>query len=243
MNGKVSVITICYNSEKFIEQTINSIISQNYPNIEYIIVDGNSKDNTVNIIKKYEHNISKWISEPDKGIYDAMNKGIKLATGDWIIFMNSGDNFINESVLSDIFLKEKFENINVVYGNIINDWGTHKEKKDAFPLKYFSYRMPFCHQAVFVRRNTLLHNLFDLSFKYAADFNQFYNLYYKYGASIFKYVPIYIAECDTSDSFSRKNMLPMWLEYMKIRSSHKDLRWYWDNFKNFIKIKILRHKI
>ena len=82
----------------------------------------------------------------------------------------SGDYFINDSVLSDVFLKEKFENIKVVYGNIINDWGTHKEKRNAFPIKVFSYRMPFCHQAVFVRRNVLLHNLFDLSFKYSADF-------------------------------------------------------------------------
>ena len=240
---KISVITVCYNSEKFIEATINSVISQDFSNIEYIIIDGNSSDNTINIIRQYENKIFKWISEPDKGIYDAMNKGAKLATGDWIIFMNSGDIFIHESVLSDIFYIYDFKNINIIYGNIINDWGTYKEKRKAFPLEKMSYRMPFCHQAVFIRRDVFLHNLFDISFKYAADYNQFYSLYYEYGMSIFKYVPVYIAECDTSDSFSRKNMLPMWLEYMKIRSTHKDIKWYWDCFKNIIKIKVLGYKI
>ena len=238
----ISVITICYNSERFIEQTIKSVINQDYCNLEYIIIDGNSKDNTVNLIKRYDHKVSKWISEPDKGIYDAMNKGIKSATGDWIIFMNSGDNFVNDTVLSDVFCNNFTKETNIIYGDIINDWGTYKESKKAYPLNVFSYRMPFCHQAVFVRREILLDNLFDLSFRYAADYNQFYSLYYKYTSAIFRYVPICIAECDTSDSFSRKNMLSMWLEYMKIRSAHKDGRWYWDNFKNFIKIKILKKK-
>lgn len=240
---KISVITICYNSEKFIEQTINSVITQDYPNIEYIIVDGNSKDNTVHIIKQYQYKIFKWISEKDNGIYDAMNKGIKMATGDWVIFMNSGDKFSSKTILSEVFKSEIKRQIQIIYGNVIMDWGDYKDYKKAYPLNGISYRMAFCHQSVFVRRSILLENLFDLSYIYAADYNQFYNLYYKYSANIFEYVPVYIAECDTSDSFSRKNMLPMWLEYMRIRSAHKDIRWYWDSFKNFIKIKILKRKI
>ena len=240
---KISIITICFNSDKFIEKTIKSVINQNYPNIEYIIIDGDSKDNTINIIKQYEDKITKWISEPDKGIYDAMNKGIKLVTGDWVIFMNSGDLFCNKSVISEIFLNEIQENVKVVYGNVTNDWGTYKECKKAYPLKTISYRMPFCHQAVLVRREVLLDNLFDLSFKYAADYNQFYNLFYKYSQQAFQYIPVNVAECDTSDSFSRKNKFPMWMEYMKIRSAHKDLRWYWDDLKNFIKIKFLGYRV
>lgn len=240
---KISIITICYNSDRFIEKTIKSVTNQSYRNFEYIIVDGHSKDNTINIIKQYEDKVTKWISEPDRGIYDAMNKGIKMATGDWIIFMNSGDNFVDNNVLSSIFDKAVDEKTLIIYGNVINDWGTYKEYKKAYPLKTISYRMPFCHQAAFVRRAVLIENQFDLSYKYAADYNQFYNLFYKYSQQTFKYIPVNIAECDTSDSFSRKNKFPMWMEYMKVRSAHKDLRWYWDYLKNFIKIRILGYKV
>ena len=115
---KVSIITVVYNGIEFLEETIKSVIAQTYPNIEYIIVDGGSKDGTLDIIKKYEAHISKWISEPDKGIYDAMNKGIDLATGDWQNFLNAGDSFVDNNVLEKIFTTN-LENITLVYGDII----------------------------------------------------------------------------------------------------------------------------
>lgn len=90
-NPTITIITIVYNGEALLEDTIKSVINQTYPNIEYLIIDGASKDNTLSIIKKYESKITKWISEPDKGLYDAMNKGIQLATGDFLWFMNCGD--------------------------------------------------------------------------------------------------------------------------------------------------------
>lgn len=94
-NPKVSVVTICYNSVQFIEKTIQSVLSQTYPNIEYIVIDGGSTDGTKEIIEKYSSRISYWCSEKDRGIYDAMNKGIRKATGEWINFMNSGDCFVS----------------------------------------------------------------------------------------------------------------------------------------------------
>lgn len=92
-NPLISVVTVAYNAVTTIEKTILSVINQTYPNVEYIIIDGGSTDGTVEIIKKYANKLAYWVSEPDNGIYDAMNKGAKVATGEWINFMNCGDSF------------------------------------------------------------------------------------------------------------------------------------------------------
>lgn len=115
---KISIITVCYNSAATIEDTIHSISKQTYPNIEYIVVDGLSKDNTVSIIQKNEGVISKWISEKDKGIYDAMNKGIAMATGDVIGILNADDVYANNDVLSDVMNAFEDESIFGVYGDL-----------------------------------------------------------------------------------------------------------------------------
>ena len=99
---KITIITVCYNSAATLEKTILSVANQSYSNIEYIIVDGNSNDGTVDCIKKHEDKITNWISEPDKGLYDAMNKGIAMATGDIIGILNSDDTFYSDKILSEI---------------------------------------------------------------------------------------------------------------------------------------------
>ena len=104
---KISVVTVCYNSVDSIEETMLSVLNQTYSDVEYIIIDGGSTDGTVDIIKKYADRLVYWVSEPDKGIYDAMNKGIAAATGDYINFMNSGDRFASTNVIepSNILIK------------------------------------------------------------------------------------------------------------------------------------------
>ena len=97
---KISIVTVTLNSEKTLERTIKSVLGQNYSDVEYIIIDGGSTDGTLNIIEKYKDKISKVISEKDNGLYDAMNKGIKLSTGDIVGILNSDDFFYNEEVLS-----------------------------------------------------------------------------------------------------------------------------------------------
>lgn len=116
---QITVITVVFNGEDFLEQTILSVINQNYDNVEYIIIDGGSTDNTLNIIRKYEHAIDYWISEKDEGIYDAMNKGIKLSSADWINFMNAGDSFNTVKVL-DSLSKEinRTSDVDVFYSDI-----------------------------------------------------------------------------------------------------------------------------
>ncbi|PXY41995.1 glycosyl transferase [Flavobacterium cheongpyeongense] len=115
----ISIITVCYNSSTTIEKTILSVASQTCQTIEYIIIDGNSKDNTLEIIQKHEDKISKWISEPDKGLYDAMNKGIEMATGDLIGILNSDDVFASNTIIQDIVNFHKKNNIEASVGNIV----------------------------------------------------------------------------------------------------------------------------
>ncbi len=113
---KISIITVCYNSEKTIEDTIQSVLNQTYKNVEYIIIDGASKDATLNIIEKYSNQITKIISEPDKGIYDAMNKGVKLASGDVVGILNSDDIYASNNVLS--LVATHIKDVDAVYGNL-----------------------------------------------------------------------------------------------------------------------------
>ena len=117
---KVSIITVCFNSEKTIKDTIDSVMSQNYDNIEHIIVDGLSMDSTIKILSEYEGNITKLISEPDMGIYDAMNKGIELATGSIVGILNSDDFFESPTVISDVVNKFKSNTeLSLVFGDVI----------------------------------------------------------------------------------------------------------------------------
>lgn len=116
-NPLISIITIVFNGRDFLENTILSVVNQSYKNIEYIIIDGASSDGTLDIINKYNSKTSTIISEPDKGIYDAMNKGISFAHGDWINFMNSGDCFENENVLTEIFKKKFPDEVQIIYSD------------------------------------------------------------------------------------------------------------------------------
>lgn len=115
----ISVVTVCYNAADTIEKTMLSVLNQTYHDIEYIIIDGGSTDGTVEIIRKYADRIAYWVSEPDKGIYDAMNKGIKVATGEWINFMNAGDEFVDANVLDKLFFAKTVANVDVIYGNTL----------------------------------------------------------------------------------------------------------------------------
>jgi len=163
----LSIITVVYNGEQTIEQTIKSVLGQPYEHIEYIIIDGGSTDGTVDIIKKYENNISQWISEKDNGIYDAMNKGIQLATGDFIAFINA-DDWYSENALSIVgnCIQEN-PSIDFFYGNLnfIKDDGTIVLWKGNRGFK--GLEIP--HPTIFIRSIVLKSNLFNTSFKIAAD--------------------------------------------------------------------------
>jgi glycosyltransferase involved in cell wall biosynthesis len=158
MSAKISVITISYNCVSDLEATIKSVINQTFQDIEYIVVDGGSKDDTGKILKKYNNKISKWISESDNGIYDAMNKGLKMATGDYVIFMNAGDTFFDgESVAKIPFAG--YPEADVFYGEtlMVNGKGEEfglrtKKLPENLSWKHFKHGMVVCHQSFVMKR-------------------------------------------------------------------------------------------
>lgn len=173
----VTIISVTLNNSDALETTIKSIINQTYPNIEYIIIDGGSSDNTSSIIQKFTNKISLYVSEADKGIYDAMNKGVQLSTGEWVIFMNAGDSFNNKNVINNIFKSPRHQT-DIVYGNhkiIYEDRfeGTHS----AGEIHNLWKGMIFSHQAVFIRQKLLKKHIFSLSEPIGADFKMILEAY------------------------------------------------------------------
>eukprot|EP01133_Synstelium_polycarpum_P004709 gene4709-5496_t len=168
----LSVITIVYNNVKDIERTMLSVLGQSYPNIEYILIDGASTDGTKERIQKYETRLAKYISEPDKGIYDAMNKGLALATGDYVLFMNSGDEIYASDTVAEVF--KSATSADIYYGEtemFNQNWESlgqrrHKAPKN-FNWKSFRYGMNISHQAIYVKRS--LTCPYDLQYKYSSD--------------------------------------------------------------------------
>ena len=172
MLPKLSVITIVYNNAKDIERTMLSVLNQSYKNIEYIVIDGASTDGTLNIIKKYENRLAKLISEKDKGIYDAMNKGLALATGDYVLFMNSGDEIYELDTVEKVFATTP--NADIYYGETEmydENWNSLGQRRHSAPKHFnwqsFKYGMNISHQAIYIKRS--LTEPYDLQYKYSAD--------------------------------------------------------------------------
>lgn len=155
---KLSIVTIVYNNVRDIERTLKSIISQTYINIEYIVVDGASTDGTLEILNQYKQHITKLITEPDKGIYDAMNKGLALATGDYVLFMNSGDEIYSSETVANIFASAPDADIYYGETEMINDAGESLGRRrhkapEKFTWRKFKYGMSISHQAIYIKRS------------------------------------------------------------------------------------------
>ena len=205
---KLSIITINRNNADGLEKTILSVIDQEFTNYEYIIIDGNSTDNSVEIIKEHSEYVSFWISEPDSGIYNAMNKGIKRATGEYVIFMNSGDCFFNNYSLKKIFSIEHLEDF--LIGETIIDWKHFKEKM-SIPSKLTSYFLmteAVNHQATIIKRKLFDEiGYYDENLKICADWKFVLIAFVKYNKSIKKITEI-IALMDVNGISSSKTSLP-----------------------------------
>ncbi|MBO7463822.1 MAG: glycosyltransferase [Bacteroidales bacterium] len=180
---KISIITVVYNSEKYIRRTIESIVGQDYPGVEYIVIDGKSKDTTMQIVNEYRDRIAVIVSEPDKGLYDAMNKGLRLATGSYVLYINSGDALSSPTLLSDIFNNVPADS-DVIYGDtqITDEEGNILHNRRHRPPEQLTWRdykrgMLVCHQS-FIAKRTLCDE-YDTNYRYAADFDWCLNILLK----------------------------------------------------------------
>lgn len=222
MKYKLTIITVCYNAEKEIEKTINSVLNQSYKRYEFIVVDGKSKDETLKKIenfhsffleKEIEYN---WISERDEGIYDAMNKGIKLANGEWLLFLNAGDTFYDNEVLEKIFQDKIPKKIGLIYGdtNLIYEKKEKIKRHNGITKRYFLFNM-INHQSAFIKREAI--NFFDgynLKYKYCADKDLLMKILYKKKYKK-KYKQLIVANYDMM-GVSSKNFLKVWKENREI---------------------------
>lgn len=196
---KISIITATYNSASTVKNTIESVLRQSYTDIEYIIVDGKSKDNTIDIVKSYEARFNgrlRWISEPDKGIYDAMNKGINLATGDVVGILNSDDFFTSDSIIQSVADALKDESLDSVFGDIhfVDDSDLTKSVRYYSSALFRPWKLRFgympAHPSFYARRKVFEQNgLYSLDYKIASDYDMMVRLFYKAGIT-YKYLPL-----------------------------------------------------
>lgn len=199
---KISVVTVCYNADQVIESTIVSVSNQTYSDVEYIVIDGKSNDGTDNIISKHEKKLSCYVSEPDDGIYDAMNKGIDKATGDYVIFLNAGDEFANIDTLQRFVSCAEKENADVLYGDVIYNYKYGQRLVKADRLKNIEYDMVFSHQSVFIRASLLKYNMFNLKYRLAGDYDLLLRLYHQNCSFVYLNYPISKIEVDQGATYA-----------------------------------------
>jgi glycosyltransferase involved in cell wall biosynthesis len=221
---KISIITAVYNGEEFLEETIKSIISQDYADFEYIIIDGGSTDKTIDIIKKYEKNITYWLTEPDKGISDAFNKGLKLTSGEYINFQGDGDRLQNESTLSEIFQKVDKKEDDMVSCLIerVDYLGNHRfYSKDNSPIKreQLLYRLTVPHQGLFTHRRFFeKFGYFDTNNVYCMDYEILLRAYHQFPK--IKSLPV-VASKWRDDGVGNGHEIEVLKEYHHIKIKNK----------------------
>lgn len=247
MHPKISIIIVVFNGAKTIEKAIESILGQSWRNIEVIVVDGGSTDDTIKTLEKIQNSVLSWTSEPDKGIYDAMNKGVQKSTGEWIYFLGADDELYNNNVLTSVFKGYDFENIGFIYGNVKSEAfkGVYDGEFDYIKLlkKNISHQAIFYHKSIFQKIGE-----FNLEYKSHADWD--FNLRCFENKEIgIKYVDNIIARFGKGGissnydlSFLKKSLLPRKLNLLRNeRTSLYKIKNY-DEWWRFIRNAGLRSK-
>ena len=176
-NPLISVITVVFNAKDDLEYTLKSIISQEFKSFEVIVIDGGSTDGTLQILEQYSNHIDFWVSEPDDGIYHAMNKGIHESKGKWLNFMNAGDCYFNNNVLQDIFSQNNYNDEDILIGNSVIDYKDFSRVMTVNKSNQLWKGLFFKHQSAFIKRSYHSENLYNIKNVISADFEFFYTAF------------------------------------------------------------------
>lgn len=210
----VSIVTVVYNSVADIEATIRNVLDLSYSKLQYIIIDGGSSDGTLEILEKYKKKIDVVISEPDKGIYDAMNKSVDYCRGEWIGFMNSGDIFNSNTTIEEVFQDFAFDEDEVlIYGKHKVAYGKKIVLKSTRPLAELWKGMTIQHQSIFMKKSLLQKYPFNLDYKFAADFDLVLNCYTR-GLGI-RFVDLFVSIV-AANGVSESNSTKTYTEFKNI---------------------------
>ena len=226
---ELTIITVCYNAVEDLKITLDSVLNQSYIDCEYLIIDGGSLDGTVELLKGYQPRFEakgilfRYVSERDKGTYDAMNKGADLAQGEWINYMNAGDSFFSDDTLKQFFAHDINSNSGVLYGDTLQifDFGGGIAK--ASDYRKDNPVMPFCHQSCFVRTDLMRKYRFDLSYRIIADHDLFYRLHQD--GICCHYIEVTVARYNGQYGLSATH--PLLLHKEGLRVHHVTERWYY----------------
>lgn len=224
---KVSIITSCFNREATISQAIESVLAQDYPNIEYIVIDGASKDHSLQIINQYKNKISLIISEPDRGMYEAINKGLKLATGDIVGLLHSDDFFYSKDIISQIVQKFQTSEADFVYGNglFVDYENTNKVIRNWIGGNYSKWKVKHgwlpLHPTCYIKKNCIDKlGLYDESYKIAADSDFLFRYLYEADIKV-AYLNEYIVKmCMGGLSTDKAKRKQMWKEDIRMYRTH-----------------------
>ncbi len=205
----LSIITVCFRARDDVRATMDNILSQTWKHLEYLVIDGGSADGTLELLEQYESRFLqagipfRYLSEPDGGIYDAMNKGVRMAEGQWLLFMNAGDFLADVHTLEQVFSGPPTGQI--VYGDTLCIYQGRTKLYPALPLDRITYEMVFCHQSAFVRRELLLEEPYDTAYKVCADHRFFLSMYLQKKA--FEHLPFPVSVYEIAGYSDNHKML------------------------------------
>lgn len=225
----LTIITVCWNAKADLDKTLNGVLKQSYRDMEYLIVDGGSTDGSIELLSEYKKAFAdagiayRWISERDKGTYDAMNKGARMAQGEWVLYMNAGDSFYTDDALEKFLAHEIPNDCGYCFGDTYEEWdfgggiAKYEDHVKDNPV------MPFCHQSCFVRTELMCKYGFDESYRIIADHDLFYRMSNDGVKTL--YVEEVVARYNGQYGLSAQNPLRLRLEGLRVYG--KDKCWYY----------------
>lgn len=221
MQPFITIVTIVFRDRKGFEATAQSVVSQSYTHFEWVVVDGGSEDGTKESIEGYADRIGAWVSEPDKGIYDAMNKGIQLAKGEWILFMNAGDIFAYSNAIEDL-VDQGMTDADLVYGGHLVQFGEWAKPRPPLPPEHLWKGMVCSHQSLLARAEWLRQMPFRWeTFPLIADFDFIFRCWE--AGAIFDPRPVEVAHFAPGGLSDRKMLLAKWHTFLRVRQSARML--------------------